>query len=332
MTLDATPLAGSLGMAAYNGSAQALVQLNAPESCGSCSYQLGGPVSLNLVGQESGSTIWIRVWPTGGTSSLEFRLCAGSLTPFLAGDCIGSIALCGDTTALVEPSNLGTQEDLNVDNSGCLQSGERQGVWFNVTTVAAGSLAFSIVPASDLSDYDFAVWGPFTDAIPCPPNEAPLRCSFAAVTGPTGLDFTSSDLSEGAIGDGWLRRITAASHETYLIYIDNFSQSGLEFDLMWDNQPSNLIDCISTSVSESPSPALATLTPNPASDAVTAAWPFAGSGTIEVLDAKGRSVLRYGHNGDTRATIAISDLRGGLYTVRLMGRDGRSVQGRFVKE
>ncbi len=327
--LQAHGLNGTVGMAVYGGTADALTQLNLPGICSSCAYEAGDAITLHLPGLGSGSTIWVRIWPADGTPDLDFILCASPTELSPISDCFGSMEVCGNDTISLAPNGFGASNDLNVDNRGCL-NGEQQGVWMNVTTIADGQLAFTINPSPN-TDYDFGVWGPYTDNIPCPPDSDPIRCSWAGLPGPTGLNYSSGDISEGAAGDGFVRRITVTAHQTYLIYVDNFSQNGLAFDLVWDNQPSNLIDCISTSVMEASSAATVTLVPNPAHDALRTTWPFTGAGRIEVLDAKGSRALQLGHDGAPGLTLDVSALPEGLYTLRMLG-EGRAVSARFVKE
>lgn len=326
---QATGLNGAIGMALYEGTVDALSQLNAPGHCGSCVHETG-TITIPLSNQAAGATLWVRIWPDGGPADLDFLLCAIATDYYPPSDCDHSLTICGDDTIQVAPTDFGNVQDLFPQNDGCL-SFEHQGIWMNVTTYADGELAFSIIPPPN-TDYDFAVWGPFASTIPCPPSDEPIRCSWSALTGPGGLDYVSDDTSEGAGGDGWVRRITASSHETYLIYVDNWSTNGLGFDLVWNNQPSDLIDCISTSVLDPSGLESVTVTPNPARDALTAEWPITGSGRIDVLDAQGRLVLQSGHDGGSRFTLDVSALPVGLYTMRLIGRNGAASGTRFVKD
>mgnify|MGYP000093026541 CR=1 FL=1 len=41
-----------------------------------------------------------------------------------------------------------------------------------------------------------------------------------------------------------MQYISAAANQTYLLYVDNWSRNGISFNMAWDNQPTNLIDCI----------------------------------------------------------------------------------------
>jgi hypothetical protein len=103
-------------------------------------------------------------------------------------------------------------------------------------------LAFNIAPPTP-TDYDWAVWGPFTGGVTCPPPSPPIRCSYSAVQGATGLNYSSVDLTEGAGGDGFTRFLDVTAGQWYLLYVDNFSMNGVNFTLNWNNTPTNILDC-----------------------------------------------------------------------------------------
>lgn len=133
-----------------------------------------------------------------------------------------STNICGLTS--MTPSGAGTQE-LNSSNNGCL-SIEHNSVWYTVTILTSGTLQFTIDPNINSNDFDFGVWGPNSA---CPPTNNPIRCSYAAVTGNTGVNTAlngGGPNSEGVFGDGWVNDITVIAGETYLILIDNFTTNG----------------------------------------------------------------------------------------------------------
>jgi hypothetical protein len=125
---------------------------------------------------------------------------------------------------------------------------ERQGTWYNFAISAPGTLGFTIAPSNPVDDYDFAVWGPFppgsTRATICPPAAAPLRCSYSGLAGNTGLNNTALDFSEGAGGNGWVNRLSVNTGEVYLLYVSNYSISGLAFNLTWQLGSGSSMDCV----------------------------------------------------------------------------------------
>jgi hypothetical protein len=153
-------------------------------------------------------------------------------------DCVGSQTVCSNATISNSTNNTGLVQDLNSSNFGCLANAERQGTWYSFSSTTNGSIAFSIVPANASDDYDFAVWGPYPPgsalATICPPASQPIRCSYSGLTGTTGLNYTATDLSEGANGDKWVRYLSVTAGQIYLLYVSNWSQSGLAFNLNWN--------------------------------------------------------------------------------------------------
>ena len=162
-------------------------------------------------------------------------------------DCVGGMTLCSNQSFVNNTNNTGNVADLNLTSAGCLSNLERQGTWYNFSPATSGTLAFTINPANPADDYDFALWGPFpegsTTATICPPLGAPLRCSYAAPSGDTGLSFGATDLSETALGDKWVRYLDVVEGQVYLMYISNWSQSGLAFNLSFNPGSTASLDC-----------------------------------------------------------------------------------------
>src|SRR5690606_40942590 len=151
-------------------------------------------------------------------------------------DCMGATALCSTVPQVNQnPQNTGGVNDLNSSNDGCLL-GENQGLWYSFTIDEAGPLAFEIQPTTFGTDYDFAIWGPYSagtqPASVCPPTSPPLRCSWAYTLGPTGLQVNPSlPVSENASGSGYVRHIDGIVGQVYLLYVDNWTEDGVSFNL-----------------------------------------------------------------------------------------------------
>lgn len=176
-------------------------------------------------------------------------------------DCEAAALLCSNTSQTANSGGAGTQE-LTGSNRGCLSS-ENQSSWYYLNVQTGGSLTMNISPASSLDDYDFAIWGPFTSATAganCPPTSAPIRCSWSAVKGNTGMVVpyngqTSSsgcgpwywpfdpcygmitttnnpaDVSEGSGGDSWVSNLTTSANQVYILLVDNYSNSGQPYSM-----------------------------------------------------------------------------------------------------
>lgn len=150
-------------------------------------------------------------------------------------NCESAEILCSNQSFSSNSGGFGIQE-LNVSNRGCL-SIEHQSSWYYLSIQNGGSLNLSIIPNNSSDDYDFAVWGPFTSSnvsVNCPPITSPIRCSYAATSGTTGLmNVPGTQASEGVFGDGWVEFLTVNPNEYYLLLIDNFSTSNSGYNIQW---------------------------------------------------------------------------------------------------
>lgn len=150
-----------------------------------------------------------------------------------AGDCPAQLVCADNNSAQVMN---GLVNELNSTNRGCLAVNEANGsYWFELCVSSSGTIEFIINPFGAGNDYDFAVYGP--NAI-CPPNTAPIRCSFAATPvggGPngdrTGIGNGAVDFSEGPGGNGWVAPINAIAGECYIISVNNYAGGSSSFVL-----------------------------------------------------------------------------------------------------
>jgi hypothetical protein len=259
-TLRLTDLAGD----GWNGS---FVTVCVGAAC--TNYTLNGATSNITIGANFGQIITVSYTAVGGfQNQIAYQLLSntggliyGSTNPPTPGlntnfvvdalcnvppappsDCVGALPVCDTQVINQNPSNTGGVADLNPSNRGCLSANERQGVWFRFQAQTAGQLAFTVAPPSP-TDYDWAIWGPFSGGVTCPPPSPPIRCSWSGISGATGLSYTALDLSEGAGGDGWVRFIDVLPGQWYILYVDNYSMNGVNFTLQWNNTPSNILDC-----------------------------------------------------------------------------------------
>lgn len=167
-------------------------------------------------------------------SVLTFSLClaiSASAQQIDHSDCAYAVTWCTDTVWIWNPPGTGSVADLNPTNGGCLASAERQGIWVRFTVASAGDLGFTILPIGT-TDMDFAVWGPYATPDQCP-TANPVRCSYAALGGVTGMSPLYTDATEGANGNSWVGTLPVQAGEHYLLYVDNYSMSGLDFTFTW---------------------------------------------------------------------------------------------------
>ena len=179
----------------------------------------------------------------GWEAAISCTSTIGTTPSFSMQDCgVGTgQTICGDATLSGNSSGAGAQE-LLATWDGCLNK-EHQASWYYFSPSANGTVEFTLTPSGS-DDYDFAIWGPYTD-IECPDvsMDAPVRCSYAGNNNPTGLATGSGHNTEGSGGDGFVNELPVLSGEVYVMVIDNFSSSNNPFDLDWDLSGGASLDC-----------------------------------------------------------------------------------------
>ena len=210
--------------------------------------------------------------PAAGTTYAATVTCVPPPPP--PEDCLGAVTICSNVALSNNTTNTGNTADININNSGCLDIVEFQGTWYVFSPSAGGNLGFTIAPLGP-DDYDWAVWGPYppgtVPSMICPPAGPPIRC--AASSGPatfnstgsyaTGMgdpvysppQFASTAVSYGLPATlnvcplvppqycGWVPGMQVNVGEVYLMYISNWSQSSIGFDLDWNLQNGASLDC-----------------------------------------------------------------------------------------
>ena len=68
------------------------------------------------------------------------------------------------------------------------------------------------------------------------------------MTGATGLNALSVDLSEGPGGDSWVRYLDVAANEVYLMYVNKFGANASTVSLTWDLGAGAGFDCLAPPV------------------------------------------------------------------------------------
>ncbi len=147
-------------------------------------------------------------------------------------NCSSAEMLCSNTSQSGNSSGGGIQE-LNASNQGCMST-EHQSSWYYLNVQTGGNLTMNISPVNGTDDYDWAIWGPFTSVtapLNCPPVSAPIRCSWAAGGGNTGMNTTATDNSEGAGGNRWINDLNTSAGQVYILLVDNFSTSSQPYNM-----------------------------------------------------------------------------------------------------
>jgi len=205
------------------------------------------------------------------TACAPLVITCGPTPPAAPEDCLGAVTICDDTSFSGNTNNTGNVVDLNNSNRGCLDP-ERQGTWYVFAPSQAGTLSFS-VNVGGSSVYDWAIWGPYVAGTNLgtiyPPSSPPIRCeassnggTFASTGSYTkGMGHatystpqyapptTCASCSNPPSAAGSCNTLTAPRHcgwvpglqvdvgEMYLMYIDNWYQTGLAFTLDWGEEP-----------------------------------------------------------------------------------------------
>lgn len=153
-------------------------------------------------------------------------------------DCVGAIPVCqtqiSNPTAYTGPGNV--PNEINTTTS-CIGGGETNSVWYALTIQTAGDLSFLLSPISP-SDYDWAVFN-LTNAS-CSDiftNAALLvSCNFQPVNGPTGPNGNT------AAGAEFNPVIPVQAGETYMIFINNYSNNNGGFNLDFSTSTAQIFD------------------------------------------------------------------------------------------
>jgi hypothetical protein len=171
-------------------------------------------------------------------------------------DCSGANTICGNQSVSGTSLGSGAFNDVNsgLGNIGCLndfaanpnRSAEHQSHWFYFSPSNNGTLGMTIAPSAATTDYDWAIWGPYT-TVPCPPTGAPLRCSSASAAssagGATGLGSGAVDLSEGSAGNGWVAPMTVTAGQKYILMMDNWNATTAPYTLSWQLSGGASLNC-----------------------------------------------------------------------------------------
>ncbi len=116
--------------------------------------------------------------------------------------------------------------------SGCGDfTGGNWGTFFVFTIQNPGTLQFTLTPSPSTTDLDFALFQLPSLNYSCTNLPNPIRSSFSASTGITGLASGSGDFCEPFTGDAFVEPVSVNTGEAYLLLVNNFSENGASFTL-----------------------------------------------------------------------------------------------------
>ncbi len=227
-------------------------------------YVFNGLIGGGAIGSYTGTTIPAAITSSDPSGCLTFHFYSnatnqrpgwlanvtctatpGTTPSNSAQDCNGGggTTVCGTATLSGNSSGAGSTE-LSAVWDGCL-NGENQSSWYYFSPSASGTVGFTISPTNGTDDYDFAIWGPSIVDNPCPfaTGQSPIRCSYAAGGGNTGLSGAAADVSEGALGDKFVSLLPVTAGDIYVLLIDNYSATTSPFTLTWALSGGAALDC-----------------------------------------------------------------------------------------
>ena len=165
-------------------------------------------------------------------------------------DCLGAITVC--QSVYVQPNSYsGTGNYPNeIPHPGscptnCLNSGEKNDVWYIFTVNSGGNLGFQITPNNMSDDYDWAVFS--LNDYDCEDiynhvGEMQVSCNYSGTPGITGASQVTGSSCVGASGSNKCVFIPVIEGETYVLNISNFSSSQSGYTLDFGLSTANIYD------------------------------------------------------------------------------------------
>lgn len=214
-----------------NGPAQNSTQISLLQSAGT---------NYTATANNSSGCLTFRMYSDGSTrrpgwtANFSCVPCAARQPDGLA-DCLtGAVQVCSNNPLSGSSPGPGSTTE---GCSGCV-TGETFSSWYYFETATSGSLAFTIDPVNNSEDLDFALYGPNVD---CSTLGTPVRCSYAATTGNTGLGNGAGDTSEDVYGNGWVQPLNVSAGQVYVLMVNNWTAGGGGYQINWTGTAS--LDC-----------------------------------------------------------------------------------------
>lgn len=310
----------------YSGNCNNLTEL----ACGSV---LTGEnvVELTLSDLNIGGLYYIRI-DGRSTNVGTFKLCINTFAPIKApeADCRDGVILCDKEEIFVEDLvGIGTVTN-EVDTKSCIEA-EFASVWYKWTCKDAGNLTFTIIPNNKQDDIDFALYklpGGLDDCN----NKQLIRCMASGETigadptlnspcfGPTGLNTTATDVVEDPGcqngDDNFLDDVNMLPGESFVLLINNFSQSGFGFSIKFGGTgtflgPEADFDITTQDRFECDKSVLFTNLSSSETDSIISyKWSFGDESSPNISNQFGPIDVNYASFGPKTAALTVESLRG----------------------
>jgi len=165
-------------------------------------------------------------------------------------DCNRYTPICLDESFTDASTGPGIISD---GGGGCVLA-ENYSNWYKIIIANSGTLGLRIVPNVTADDYDFALY----QSTSCAGIGSPVRCSFAANVGNTGMDNAlnlstntavcgfpnnGSDTNEDVCGNAWTNTIPVTTGEAYYLMVNKWSPGGSGFTLDWMLSGGSSLNC-----------------------------------------------------------------------------------------
>ena len=288
-------------------------------------------VELTLSDLNIGGLYYIRV-DGRGTNVGTFKLCINTFAPIKApeADCRDGVILCDKEEIFVEDLvGIGTVTN-EVDTKSCIEA-EFASVWYKWTCKDAGNLTFTIIPNNKQDDIDFALYKLPGGLDDCNTKQL-IRCMASGETigadptlnspcfGPTGLNTTATDMVEDPGcqpgDDNFLDDIIMVPGESFVLLINNFSQSGFGFSIKFGGTgtflgPEADFDITTQDRFECDKSVLFTNLSSSETDSIISyKWSFGDESSPNISNQFGPIDVNYASFGPKTAALTVESLRG----------------------
>ena len=173
-------------------------------------------------------------------------------------DCLGAIPVCeGFYTQMNSYTGSGNYPN-EIPTSGscpgnCMNSGEKNCVWYYVTVQSDGLMGFVITPNQNSDDYDWSVYN-LTDKrcedIYLQAAQLQVSCNWSGTSGSTGPNGGSNSNCQGAGGTPFNAMIPVQEGQNFVINISNFSSTQYGYTLDFSMSTADIYDDVPPVVEE----------------------------------------------------------------------------------
>lgn len=159
-------------------------------------------------------------------------------------DCLGAQSICNYVYQEQDAySGEGNFENEINSLSSCLDSGEKNDIWYTFTVQNSGELNFTITPNDPNDDYDWAVYN-LTNAtcedIATDPS-LEVSCNYSPNIGCGGLTGPNGNTA-GSCGGQNEPTITVVEGETYVVNVSQFSMSTAGYSIDFSSSTASIFD------------------------------------------------------------------------------------------